>query len=81
MVPNIGSLQMHLDSFAGVLDADEILLFEKATFLVSFKFDNQFDIQITLPQVIAHSVQHQHNDIHRFEKISNIVKQFKLSCR
>eukprot|EP00731_Ephydatia_muelleri_P038531 Em0795g4a len=63
LVPNIGSLQMHLDSFAGVLDADEILLFEKATFLV-----------------IAHSVQHQHNDIHRFEKISNIVKQFKLSC-
>ena len=22
----------------------------------------------------------QHRDIHRFEKISNIIKQFKLSC-
>ena len=32
-------------------------------------------------QVIAHSVRRQHSDIHRFEKISNIVKQFKLSCR
>ena len=32
-------------------------------------------------QVIAHSVRRQHTDIHRFEKISNIVKQFKLSCR
>jgi Ras-related GTP-binding protein A/B len=30
--------------------------------------------------VIAHSVKRPHTDIHRFEKISNIVKQFKLSC-
>lgn len=29
--------------------------------------------------VIAHATQVQHPDIHRFEKISNIVKQFKLS--
>lgn len=32
-------------------------------------------------QVIAHSVRRGHGDAHRFEKISNIVKQFKLSCR
>ncbi len=32
-------------------------------------------------QVIAHSVRRPHADVHRFEKISNIVKQFKLSCR
>jgi len=31
-------------------------------------------------QVIAHSVRRPHSDVHRFEKISNIVKQFKLSC-
>lgn len=31
--------------------------------------------------VIAHATCTPHNDIHRFEKISNIVKQFKLSCR
>uniref|UniRef100_A0A1X7UTL6 Uncharacterized protein n=1 Tax=Amphimedon queenslandica TaxID=400682 RepID=A0A1X7UTL6_AMPQE len=63
LIPNVNTLEMHLDSFAGILDADEVLLFERATFLV-----------------IAHSVKRQHSDIHRFEKISNIVKQFKLSC-
>ena len=46
-----------------ILDADEVLLFEKATFLV-----------------ISHAQRHQHRDVHRFEKISNIIKQFKLSC-
>ena len=34
----------------------------------------------SLLQVIAHSVRRPHSDVHRFEKISNIVKQFKLSC-
>ena len=41
----------------------QVLLFEKATFLV-----------------ISHAQRHQHRDVHRFEKISNIIKQFKLSC-
>ena len=30
--------------------------------------------------VIAHAERNEHQDVHRFEKISNIVKQFKLSC-
>jgi len=30
--------------------------------------------------VISHAERHQHRDVHRFEKISNIIKQFKLSC-
>ena len=30
--------------------------------------------------VISHAQRHQHRDVHRFEKISNIIKQFKLSC-
>jgi Ras-related GTP-binding protein A/B len=29
--------------------------------------------------VISHALQSQHYDAHRFEKISNIIKQFKLS--
>lgn len=29
--------------------------------------------------VIAHAIEVPHSDVHRFEKISNIVKQFKLS--
>lgn len=31
-------------------------------------------------QVISHCERKHHPDIHRFEKISNIIKQFKLSC-
>jgi hypothetical protein len=31
-------------------------------------------------QVISHCQRKPHRDIHRFEKISNIIKQFKLSC-
>ena len=41
----------------------QVLLFEKATFLV-----------------IAHAERDSARDPHRFEKISNIIKQFKLSC-
>lgn len=44
-------------------DADEVVLFEKSTFLV-----------------ISNSTRKAHGDVHRFEKVSNIVKQFKLSC-
>jgi len=41
-----------------------VVLFERATFLV-----------------ISHASHTQANfDTHRFEKISNIIKQFKLSC-
>jgi Ras-related GTP-binding protein A/B len=43
--------------------ADEVVLFEKATFLV-----------------ISHATKTAFSDTHRFEKISNIIKQFKLSC-
>merc|ERR1719430_754612 len=56
-------MESSLNEFAEILDADEVLLFEKATFLV-----------------ISHAQRHQHRDVHRFEKISNIIKQFKLSC-
>ncbi len=30
--------------------------------------------------VISHATAKEQHDIHRFEKISNIIKQFKLSC-
>lgn len=63
LLPNIKALEKNLDKFSELLESDEIVLFEKATFLV-----------------IAQSIRKQHKDIHRFEKISNIIKQFKLSC-
>ncbi|VDK73601.1 unnamed protein product [Litomosoides sigmodontis] len=63
LVPNVASMEARLKQFAVILDADEVLLFEKATFLV-----------IAQAQIV------QHEDVHRFEKVSNIIKQFKLSC-
>ncbi|XP_065886992.1 ras-related GTP-binding protein A-like [Dysidea avara] len=63
LIPNITELESSLNSFAGVLDADEVLLFERATFLA-----------------IASALRKEHKDQDRFEKISNIIKQFKLSC-
>ena len=82
LIPNVKEMECSLNEFAEILDADEVLLFEKATFLggcqmVSdiFKFN-----KISHCSVISHAQRNQHRDVHRFEKISNIIKQFKLSC-
>ncbi|KAJ0402138.1 hypothetical protein P43SY_000453 [Pythium insidiosum] len=63
LIPNIQDLEKHLNEFCSICNADEVVLFERATFLV-----------------ISHATHTPHRDIHRFEKISNIIKQFKLSC-
>jgi len=63
MIPNIKTLEKHLQKFCEICESDEVVLFERATFLV-----------------ISHSTRKAHRDDHRFEKISNIIKQFKLSC-
>jgi len=64
LIPNISFLESHLNDFCRMCDADEVVLFERATFLV-----------------ISHAqTEESYFDTHRFEKISNIVKQFKLSC-
>lgn len=64
LIPNVKELEQSLNQFANIIDADEVLLFERATFLV-----------------ISHCQRRPHRDVHRFEKVSNIIKQFKLSCR
>ncbi|KAI6194129.1 hypothetical protein M3Y96_01092000 [Aphelenchoides besseyi] len=63
LIGNIKTMEAKLKQFAEIMDAYEVLLFEKATFLV-----------------IAETQRGSHDDIHRFEKVSNIIKQFKLSC-
>lgn len=63
LIPNVILLEDNLRQFGDIIDADEVLLFERATFLV-----------------ISHCQRKSHRDPHRFEKISNIIKQFKLSC-
>jgi len=49
------------------IEAEEVILFEKATFL---------DISHTTQRRSEESFK----DSHRFERISNIIKMFKLSC-
>lgn len=65
LVPNTSVLEQHLTVFVDLIEAEEVVLFERTTFLV-----------------ISHvsRTSSPHPDPHRFEKISTIVKQFKLSC-
>ena len=112
LIPNIRRLETHLDEFCGVCGADEVVLFERATFLVishaTHKVRRALSFWFSLEGVVAARrqplrvghcpsvgsawgvdmncgcgcapLQQPHGDIHRFEKISNIIKQFKLSC-
>ena len=64
LIPNVNVIEAQLDEFSKTINASEVVLFERATFLV-----------------ISNSTNREHRDVHRFEKISNIIKQFKLSCR
>ncbi|XP_077554190.1 ras-related GTP binding A/B [Haemaphysalis longicornis] len=63
LIPNVQQLESNLQQFTNIIDASEVLLFERATFLI-----------------ISHCQRRPHHDVHRFEKVSNIIKQFKLSC-
>ncbi|CDS08308.1 hypothetical protein LRAMOSA02256 [Lichtheimia ramosa] len=64
LIPNIRALETNLNNFCRICCADEVVLFERTTFLV-----------------IANAATVHHPDIHRFEKISNIIKQFNLNAR
>ncbi|KAI5781178.1 Gtr1/RagA G protein conserved region-domain-containing protein [Geopyxis carbonaria] len=65
LIPNLPALEAHLARFAELAEAEEVVLFERTTFLV-----------------ISHVTRSRrpHPVPDRFEKISNIVKQFKQSC-
>ena len=65
LVPNIERLENELEMFCKICEASEVVLFEKSTFLM-----------------VSHTKQSRHpsTDKHRFEKLSNIIKHFKLSC-
>ncbi|KAJ1542757.1 hypothetical protein HK405_009747 [Cladochytrium tenue] len=82
LIPNVRFLETHLNNFRQLCDADEVVLFERATFLVvcqssaaaaaASTADTTTDGALAAPPVLL--------DTHRFEKISNIIKNFKLSC-
>jgi len=61
-------IKEHLTTFMDTIEAEEIILFEKASFL-----DISHITRETNTTLLA-------KDGHRFERISNIIKLFKLSC-
>jgi len=67
LIPNAEIIKQHLNQFMTITEAEEVVLFEKATFLD-----------------ISHTTQERSEEIYkdgqRFERISNIIKMFKLSC-
>eukprot|EP01130_Rhizamoeba_saxonica_P004344 TRINITY_DN1777_c2_g2_i1.p1 TRINITY_DN1777_c2_g2~~TRINITY_DN1777_c2_g2_i1.p1 ORF type:complete len:317 (+),score=52.39 TRINITY_DN1777_c2_g2_i1:34-984(+) len=67
LIPNADTIRAHLNEFMNITEAEEVVLFEKATFLD-----------------ISHTTQDRSlemfSDRQRFERISNIIKMFKLSC-
>ena len=67
IIPNINLLENELNLLCSGMEATEVVLFEKATFLVIASSKSQEDLTDL--------------DKHRFEKISNIIKQFKLSVK
>ncbi|KGR00448.1 small GTP-binding protein domain [Candida albicans GC75] len=79
LIPNINLFNNNLIEFNSILDAEEIILFEKTTFLVisstasiqqqqqQKSIDNDQDSQV------------EELDPKRFEKISNIIKTYKQS--
>jgi len=84
LIPNLSLLETHLNNFCRVCDADEVVLFERATFLVIANAQAHSPGVNATDDPAAGKVAPLHQtpffDAHRFEKISNIVKQFKLSC-
>jgi len=66
LIPNTDVIEAHLKSFAELVSAEEVVLFERTTFLVVSHISRPSHGEILDPQ--------------RFEKVSSIVKSFKLSC-
>ncbi|KAL4505498.1 hypothetical protein ABPG72_002560 [Tetrahymena utriculariae] len=62
MVPNMQFIKQQLKEFSDLCDADEVVLFEKQTFLIIAFYDK-----------------HERGML-KYERVSNIIKQFKLSC-
>ncbi|KAK4052964.1 GTP-binding protein gtr1 [Microbotryomycetes sp. JL221] len=70
LMPSLSSLKTNLNHFLDLTSASEVVLFERTTFLV-------------ISSVTASHVTHEEDeewDKRRFERISTMVKAFKLGC-
>lgn len=64
LIPNAQEVEQSLKKLGDLLECDELLLFERSTFLIISTYERV-----------------EHHDKNRTEKISSIIKKFKLSCR
>lgn len=76
LIPNVAVYEQHLAKLNRIINAREIILFEKTTFLVISSMD-RYKSDPDLAANPAHPIETL--DPKRFEKISNIVKTYKQS--
>lgn len=74
LIPNVEIYEQHLAEFNEIIDAKEIILFEKTTFLVISSIDRSKSSSSNNTLSPTNNL-----DPKRFEKISNIVKTYKQS--
>jgi len=77
LIPNADELEAGLDKFCLLSEVDEVVIFEKATFLV---ISDSICSKKTDQDRSKDDTMWRRQDPHRYEKISYIIKQFKLSC-
>lgn len=77
LIPNVEIYEQHLAKLNKIIDAREIILFEKTTFLVISSMDKYKSNSISSNYSINNPTSSL--DPKRFEKISNIVKTYKQS--
>ncbi|BGP29810.1 GTP-binding protein gtr1 [Rhodotorula toruloides] len=68
LMPSLSSLRTHLSHFLSLSSASEVVLFERTTFLLISSVTNEQEVHDT------------EWDERRFERISTMVKAFKLGC-
>lgn len=68
LVPNLSKIQKSLKQFGTITECDEVVLFEKATFLVISFHETKNEGSF------------RRKDDQKHERISNIIKQFKVNC-
>ncbi len=91
LIPNMSLFEKNLQNFASISEAQEVILFEKTTFLVISHVSNNVedgDAQLIeangrnglIPTHANINNSLSNLDPKRFEKISNIIKTYKQSC-
>jgi len=89
LIPNAPLLSKHLTTFASICSATEVVLFERTTFLIIARSGDQSmtefdsDSDESLDGSSASAEDAENSEIlnpKRFEKISELVKAFKISC-